>query len=1019
MKPARISRRLRGLALASLLGMLLPLPAGADVVVDTLGGGPTQSHQTAAGNADGSTFYESQFNGPMALAMDSTGTLYLADKNNGKVRTITVPGDAANSRTATFLSGLAQPVGVIVDHADFIYVLTQGDGKLARYDIYGNWRGTISSSLAGATAVTVDAGTNFYVSIAGPGTNGLVKKVTFGGVVTTVSNLFNQPQGIAILGNGLLAVSDTGNHAVRFIHPATGTNVLVIGGPVAGYANGPKEYARFNTPAGLAASPSGSLVVADRMNHRVRLVMTNGLTTTLYGIDPSQWGPTQPPTSYAGWFDGSAVLAEAREPISAVVSPAGALYTTELYYHLLRTASGAPLGVGGASGGGGTNSSSTNLVVIPPPVFDPLAGYFPMGQDIIVASAYPVYYTTDGTEPTTSSKQVALTNGNAGIISWDQPLRDLTSLRLKAINGTNASTTVGGVRVPVNELGVPRDVRTGSGSTALIPLVLNVRSNDVVRTLQYRVEITPQGNAPAILPGLDAVPISISNSSNDFVRVVGAAAPGTTLQYDRIAYDIAPTNLPGPVPGGLAVFVIGLDANFLVDHFGVVAMLKVPLDPLAQEGDTYVMTVSAISATSDGADTDVYVTPMPVRTLTVHNDYYTVGDSAGSRWYAAGDFGDGDLKNSDVNNAFYASLGIRTPPSYTDVFDAMDAWPPDSAGMVGGDMQIRQLDWETILMRSLRLDTNNYRRKWTTGGVRVSDTTVLHTQSKSATLAPGPGCVWNRQAKVYSKIITNAFQGTTYSLPVYVDVSPGCSLSGLSFRADVIAEDGGPVVASVTFVTASGKPSPSILGYPSSTEVCCGWAFVSSSKFVPALQGSSNLVGYVKFTVPYSAGAGQRYTLRFPGVDGLPNLTTQYDLEGVPGALWVRSAALAPPDIVSDQWKTAFFGAADDPRADSYADDDGDGMANWQEYLAGTNPTSRQSSLQVLNTYWTNVPARALVVNWLSAPGRKYTVERCDRINGTTWTKVASGVPGDGYPVSCLDTTASGRAQFYRLRLEP
>ena len=80
-------------------------------------------------------------------------------------------------------------------------------------------------------------------------------------------------------------------------------------------------------------------------------------------------------------------------------------------------------------------------------------------------------------------------------------------------------------------------------------------------------------------------------------------------------------------------------------------------------------------------------------------------------------------------------------------------------------------------------------------------------------------------------------------------------------------------------------------------------------------------------------------------MDGAADLNTPYQFEvcrtGL-GEARLRAAAA----ISSDEWRAFFFGSVTNSLAADNVDADGDGMANWQEYLAGTNPTNAQSRLQ-------------------------------------------------------------------------
>src|SRR4029079_17852436 len=127
-------------------------------------------------------------------------------------------------------------------------------------------------------------------------------------------------------------------------------------------------------PQQLAKGPGGSLIVADRDNHRVRLIDAGGFVTTLYGVDPAAWeGPactSCDPIILPGWLDGSAEFAEARSPVGVAVDATGNVFTTEDFYHLVRQITGVTFS------GDGNGDGSTPVVVLPPTI-DPATGYYP------------------------------------------------------------------------------------------------------------------------------------------------------------------------------------------------------------------------------------------------------------------------------------------------------------------------------------------------------------------------------------------------------------------------------------------------------------------------------------------------------------------------------------------------------------------------------------------------------------------------------------------------------------------
>ncbi len=970
------------------------LAAVADVDVQTLGGGRLTQGGHDYGNANGNTYTQAQFNTPWATALDSSGTMYMADRLNNTIRQISKVGDLQNSQTTNYINGLIlnAPIGVVVDGSDNLYVLTS-DNVVRKYNqfknlVASNYLGNVS----GPSAMTLAPnGTSLYICY----TSGCIFEVFQNGTTRLVLSNCGTMRGIGVLPSGEIVVS-LGNSSsftnaiivcsANSPDPANPVIRLLAGNNGTGFVDGTAGFAKFNGPHGLAVTVDGKVIVADRYNNRVRIVDGAGTTTTLYGIDPANWNSSY----FPGWVDGSQTDAASREPVSVCISTNGLVFTTEVYYHLLREVTGSGLTTG--TTGGGTNIVPVTVL---PPTFTPSCGYYPQCQTITVnTSGGNVYYTTDGSEPTTNSFFVATPN-NVGTFNWCNSTNSLTSLRMKSFVGPNSSTTVAGGACGDNEIGFTKDVNAGVGSTVVVPVVVSLQTSGVLKSLQFRVEVNSANGTPDAVTEFEG----LSVGANDFISVVGP----TNATITSYSYTNASNGR------GLVVSATGT-SGFNVKNYGVVAMLKITIPTTCTVGQSYSLSILYPSATSDGMQADVPMTTMPARSLNIQTIQYLAGDSSPGRWYNAGDFGDSVLTSSDVNNALYASMGIRKPWEFTDAFQAMDTYPETSTQI--GDGRIRLLDWQTILFRSVGLTNDNWLRYWDTTGdlahVPTSQTVTPH--GVTPRFVAAPGTIWLRQAVIGSAVAANQLPGNVCSLPVYAKVGTGFSLAGLQFRATLLPEGNAPTPGAITFTPAPNITGGQVLPGLSANDIVCAW---SLGTLASPLQ-NSNLIGQITFTVPGAAQVGQHYTLRFSYVDGAPDINTQYDLESFPGSAWVMSAAISAPSSTSDEWKINFFGSLTNALAADNVDADNDGVPNWKEYRAGTNPNDVGSFLHFTSAI---SATGATTLTWLSAPNKTYIIEGASLINATTWTTVSS-VVGDGN-VKQVTEPNTGTVQFYRIRLQP
>jgi hypothetical protein len=660
------------------------------------------------------------------------------------------------------------------------------------------------------------------------------------------------------------------------------------------------------------------------------------------------------------------------------------------------------------------------------PTFGPSSGYFPDGETIWVTNQIgSVYYTTDGTEPTLNSQMATRLANGIHVIHWNDALHDLSSFRAKAFAGENGGTTVFGQAAATNEIGFVHDYDTGPGSTAVIPLVMNLRPGVTVRTILFSVDVTPlDSNTNLITTEMQGR----RPKSTDFFQVLRPAS-GTSDYQMGIKTTIASNATH------LQVTVTSTNMGFTAKDHSVPLMICVPI-PVAPTGSAWSLGVSRISATTDGK-TAISIGAMSNRTLNVSNISYMVGDVAPSCWYSGrAAFGDSSLTGADINLIYYVSAwedgvsAVNMPfndltnsaspeatRSLCDLLDAMDAFPvkkPD--GVVG------YLDGEVILNRYFGNDTSAWMRTWGADGKRTTTKvgsvsslaqSVTATRLAASSEEPtGEGTVWVPQARISSETQEQVQPGQVCSFPVCVDVAQGCQLAGLQIHPIIEAQDGAPEVDGVQYWSKAGA-EPLLLAN-NSNDVIVRYSLALAPSFDPALTGRVYL-GDVLFQAPANAQEGQAYTVRFVKSDGAPDLETAYQFESFRATAWISSSALRADSQTPDEWKHSFFGSATNALAADNADPDQDGMSNLQEFLAGTNPTNATSRVQFINPV--SDGNGGLALSWLSAPNKYYTVERSDSIPGTNWTTLGS-MTGTGSILTYIDSSAGTGMRYYRLRVQ-
>lgn len=122
-----------------------------------------------------------------------------------------------------------------------------------------------------------------------------------------------------------------------------------------------------------------------------------------------------------------------------------------------------------------------------------------------------------------------------------------------------------------------------------------------------------------------------------------------------------------------------------------------------------------------------------------------------------------------------------------------------------------------------------------------------------------------------------------------------------------------------------------------------------------------------------------------------------------------------PASVLGYLWAQQ-YGVPTDGSAD-FLDPDGDGMNNWQEFVAGTNPTNAASVL-IMNSAVPQPGLNWVVVKWQGVSTRSYFLQRSSNLSGGFVT-IQTNIAGLDGPNIYLDTMATnGGPSFYRVGVQ-
>ena len=340
---------------------------------------------------DGGAATSAMINLPRGVAVDTSGSIYIADTGNERIRKVTAgtgiittvagtTGGFSGDGGAATAAQLNKPYGVWLDASGNIFIadtdnhrirkVTAADGKI---NTAGN--AGYAGDGGAATAARIDGPTGICVKSTGEvmisdTNNSCLRQVSVANTISTVYTVppmtvaagLSSPQGAAAyydaaLNKLFLYIADQDNHRIRRLDTVTNTIVTVAGTGNDGY-NGDNLAAtgrKLDTPQGVSVDAAGNIYIADTYNHRIRKVTAStGIITTVAGT-----GNNSDPIGDGG----AATLAMINFPRGVAVDTLGNIFIADTGNHRIRkftvdgnitTVAGNGTGAYAGDGGGAT-----------------------------------------------------------------------------------------------------------------------------------------------------------------------------------------------------------------------------------------------------------------------------------------------------------------------------------------------------------------------------------------------------------------------------------------------------------------------------------------------------------------------------------------------------------------------------------------------------------------------------------------------------------------------------------------